>query len=150
MFHESKFLILQHFVNELLQFFFSASHGIGRILSQCKSDDIEEEPMHPMRFQIHINNSTIILPRSSEGDDLIGFTTSKLILSNSYEECSWPNPHLCEEDGDFEFSPDDNHDPSNYFNISEITYLIPLIRTMIHTQIIFLTLSPLMNLGYLE
>ena len=115
-FHESKFLILRRFVNELLQYFFSANHGIGRILSQCKSDDIEEEPMHPLRFQIHINHSTIILPRSSEGDDLIGFTASKLILSNSYEECSWPNPHLCEEDGDFEFSPEDDHDHSNYFN----------------------------------
>lgn len=92
-FAKSKLFILRRFLNELLQFLFSPDHGIGRILDQC-SDHVEKHDEQPLRFQIHILDSSIILPKSSDSDDLLAISLSKLILSNSFEKQSWSVPKV--------------------------------------------------------
>ena len=89
---ESKIFILRRFVYELLQYFLSPDYGVGRIMSNHFG--INEEPMYPLSYQVHLSDSSIILPKSSESDDLLALKVSKLILSNSYEKRSWQNPRL--------------------------------------------------------
>ena len=90
---ESKVFVLRRFVYELLQYFLSTDYGVGRIMFNCFANSKEQDkPMHPLSFQVHVTDSSIILPKSSDSDDLLALTVSKLVLSNSYEKHSWSNP----------------------------------------------------------
>lgn len=91
-FNAVRLTVLRRFVNDLLQYMLSPDYGLGRILSFCFNGDEHDESMHPLWFQLHFNDCSIILPQNSESNELMALTASKIVLANGFEESSWNYP----------------------------------------------------------
>ena len=103
-FSNTKVIILRRFINEMLQYFLSQGYGVGRIIHYMFHNTDVDVQNHPIRFQVHLNNSSIVLPKHSRSCDLVGVQVAELILSNSFEKESWINTSCTDVDRDDNFS----------------------------------------------
>ena len=66
-------IFLNQFISDLTQFFVSANHGIGRLLSLLDSKvpvDNHGNPPPPLMLRILVSDSSLLMPRSSTSMDI--------------------------------------------------------------------------------
>lgn len=97
-FDSMRLVILRRFVNDLLQYLLTPDYGVGRILQGIYGNDENTEPEHPLWFQIHFNDCSILLPKHSDSSEMVALTSSKVVLANGFEESSWSYPAVYLDD----------------------------------------------------
>jgi len=103
-------VLLRQILNEIIQYTCSPKYGIGLFLHRLKSEqeasstsDINQDPL---KFQVSINNSSVILPRNSNSIDMIGIEVDEMSLTRSRVAKTWSTD-------DYSFSDNSNTSQSS-------------------------------------
>jgi len=99
-------VLLRQILNEIIQYTLSPKYGIGLFLHRLKSEQ-EASPttsdvnQDPLKFQVSINNSSVILPRNSNSIDMIGIEVDEISLTREHIGKTWST-------NDYSFSDNSN------------------------------------------
>jgi hypothetical protein len=87
--------VLRQFINELIQFTSSESHGLGRLLNKHAREaslDRDGNPPQPLRYEVKVKNTSVLVPRSSGSVDMVAIEVGNLFIANSYHSESFEMP----------------------------------------------------------
>jgi len=90
-----RLLVIRQYINELIQYTSSPLHGLGLLLSKFHRATVVDSsgnPKPPLHFHISIIESSLILPRNSESNDLVALESEKVNIFNSVHAQSWSAP----------------------------------------------------------
>ena len=88
-------VLLRQILNEIIQYTLSPKYGIGLFLHRLNKLEQEASPttsdinQDPLKFQVSINNSSVILPRNSNSIDMVGIEVDEISLSREHVAKTW-------------------------------------------------------------